>query len=1142
MKTIREENSSIRKNNTIRESLNTPKINVTTFREYEVIEELDNIGAEADIYIIQKNNKKYFLKLYRKGIELKDDIFEKIKNIDSEYFIKLIEYGFDETTQRFYEISEYIKAQTLNKNIDIDYFIKALNEALNILHQNQIIHHDLKPNNVLVLNSKIKLIDFGVSTILENEFTKKLTSIKGTYSYFSPESISGYVGKEIDYWSFGIIVLELLDKNPFAGLNQTTIIHYLATKPIPIPNDLPQKYQILLKGLLTKDPHKRWGYNEVKLWLENRFSNIYYEEIELPKYKFNNQELTLQELAQKFLKPQNFELAQKHIARGYITKFLEKIEDYDFVLRLDEYEKVVEKLIYFCYSQNPTLPFSLYGKIIDEEFIFSLFLKKMKNEIDEIDNKILDTLLKTDIITIYEQTTNNQTNLKEFISKFNVDNLEEFFMIENLLKQDGIIITLMFEYIQKDKLSQYDIKIILDYAIQKDNIQLFSEYYKFCKRYKNNYIDYIYNNGLDFNVILNSSTPSSQIIKYLINKDKNLILKYFSNDEIVEFIKNNMEYTRELFKFVGDENLTFILDKAIETNNKEIIVFLLSKNVQPSDNSKILSFLIKNSLLDKYKYIINYKHIRNIKDYGYIQNKHMILPYLYRNITVNDAKIYSLNATNNKYIIVGCIRKIQVWDFESGECIKTFNSFFNWSVILTKDDRYIVSGSRLDGTIKIWDFESGECIKTLKGHTSYVVSSVTLTKDDRYIVSGSNDETIKIWDFESGECIKTLKGHTSYVSSVTLTKDDRYIVSGSRLDGTIKIWEFNRKTLSIPIHLYKFDYNILLDVIKNNLFDIVEVYENLYQHQEFEMIEKLVAKTNTKNELLKVYIKNKVFNDINETLLEKVELEYFYLEKLISNNLFPKVISIIDNKFQFIELLVKKDKNLVYKYFNTDDIREFLIKNIEYTKELYEFIKNKNLTSILDKAIKVNNIEIIKFLLSKDVKPSNFNKNKLLKFLVENNLYQQIDKNLYNFIDLENTNINYKHLEQLIINNLYPEKITFKSEYEKKEFLEFLLIEHKTLIRKYFDISYLFEKIRILNIENKQELIVIFTEKEKLSLFNQLKKENLSLVIEIYKNKAEYLAKLKQILKDTKDKEIKELFYKNGIKLSLSEKLFGIKE
>ncbi len=66
------------------------------------------------------------------------------------------------------------------------------------------------------------------------------------------------------------------------------------------------------------------------------------------------------------------------------------------------------------------------------------------------------------------------------------------------------------------------------------------------------------------------------------------------------------------------------------------------------------------------------------------------------------------------------------------------------------------------------------------------MTSVVISKDDKYIISGSWDNSIKIWERETGNELQTIKVHSDKVNSLAISKCDKYIISGSE-DNSIKI-------------------------------------------------------------------------------------------------------------------------------------------------------------------------------------------------------------------------------------------------------------------------------------------------------------------------------------------------------------------
>jgi calcium/calmodulin-dependent protein kinase I len=86
--------------------------------------------------------------------------------------------------------------------------IRPIVDAIRYCHDLGIIHRDLKPENLLYVSdeegSNIKITDFGLARFVQNELA---TTACGTPNYVAPEIIAGQgYGKEVDYWSIGVII------------------------------------------------------------------------------------------------------------------------------------------------------------------------------------------------------------------------------------------------------------------------------------------------------------------------------------------------------------------------------------------------------------------------------------------------------------------------------------------------------------------------------------------------------------------------------------------------------------------------------------------------------------------------------------------------------------------------------------------------------------------------------------------------------------------------------------------------------------------------------------------------------------------------------------------------------------------------
>nr|MDQ3745994.1 serine/threonine-protein kinase [Acidobacteriota bacterium] len=131
-------------------------------------------------------------------------------------------------------------------------------EGLQRLHEAKIIHRDLKPANILLLNNTPQLADFGLSSILRS--TSVSSTVAGTPAYMAPEAFSGGRTAQVDIWSVGVILYEMVTGHPpFSGADAHEMMEAIRKRrPAPLPDTVPLSIRLIIGKALQKNKAKRY--------------------------------------------------------------------------------------------------------------------------------------------------------------------------------------------------------------------------------------------------------------------------------------------------------------------------------------------------------------------------------------------------------------------------------------------------------------------------------------------------------------------------------------------------------------------------------------------------------------------------------------------------------------------------------------------------------------------------------------------------------------------------------------------------------------------------------------------------------------------------------------------------------------------
>ncbi len=194
-----------------------------------------------------------------------------LAQLDHPNIIKVLDFGL--YAENFYISFEFFPGRNLRRvekekldNKTKDAMFVQMLKAVEYAHRHNVIHRDLKPENILVgADFHVKVADFGLALLSdENQMTLK-SSIVGTPGYMSPEQIRGEKpAPQSDLFSLGILALELYGgKNPFLGADVGTTINNILTAGYDDINRtisaLPGPVDRALALLLARDRKKRAG-------------------------------------------------------------------------------------------------------------------------------------------------------------------------------------------------------------------------------------------------------------------------------------------------------------------------------------------------------------------------------------------------------------------------------------------------------------------------------------------------------------------------------------------------------------------------------------------------------------------------------------------------------------------------------------------------------------------------------------------------------------------------------------------------------------------------------------------------------------------------------------------------------------------
>ena len=249
---------------------------------YELIEKIGE-GGMAIVYKARDNklSRLVAVKILKKEFANNKDISDKFKkeatavaNFSDANIVNVLDVGHEEEGNIDYFVMEYVNGKTLKELIvekgKLNYSVAIsisiqIAKALECAHKNNIIHRDVKPQNILVTESGIvKVTDFGIAKSSTSATITNTTTIMGSAHYLSPEQAKGtFIDSRSDIYSLGIVLYEMVTGVlPFDGESPVTIalkhIQAEPTEPKKYNPSIPESLNNLIIKSMSKESTNRY--------------------------------------------------------------------------------------------------------------------------------------------------------------------------------------------------------------------------------------------------------------------------------------------------------------------------------------------------------------------------------------------------------------------------------------------------------------------------------------------------------------------------------------------------------------------------------------------------------------------------------------------------------------------------------------------------------------------------------------------------------------------------------------------------------------------------------------------------------------------------------------------------------------------
>ena len=273
---------------------------------YEIIRSIGE-GGMANVYLARDIilNRLVAVKILR-GDLAEDEKFVRrfqreaiaASSLNHPNIVELYDVGED--NGKYFIVMEYVEGKTLKSLIkkrgaltlpEVVDIMLQLTSAIAKAHESYIIHRDIKPQNVIIMeDGRVKIMDFGIASQLNSNELTQTNSVMGTVYYLPPEQANGTASSfKSDIYSLGILMYELVTGSvPFKGDSPVEVAIKHMKNPLPSITDpypeIPQSVENVILKASAKNPKNR--YNNVEEMHDDLLTVLDKSRFNEPKVKY----------------------------------------------------------------------------------------------------------------------------------------------------------------------------------------------------------------------------------------------------------------------------------------------------------------------------------------------------------------------------------------------------------------------------------------------------------------------------------------------------------------------------------------------------------------------------------------------------------------------------------------------------------------------------------------------------------------------------------------------------------------------------------------------------------------------------------------------------------------------------------------